>query len=204
MSTATILVPAAGAARRMEGRDKLLEPVEGAPLLGRVLRRACAVAPRVLVVLRPGDTARRAAVEALAAHGLHVIEAPDAAEGMSASLRAGLEALPRLAPRPGPVMILPADMPELTAADLRAVLRAWRPGSIARGCAADGRPGHPVVFPPECLPALRRLSGDRGAAAVLEGFTGPCRHVPLPGEHALTDLDTPQDWAAWRAGRAEG
>ncbi|MCX8507984.1 MAG: NTP transferase domain-containing protein, partial [Rhodobacteraceae bacterium] len=32
----TILIPAAGAARRMGGRDKLMEPVQGLPILRHV------------------------------------------------------------------------------------------------------------------------------------------------------------------------
>jgi CTP:molybdopterin cytidylyltransferase MocA len=43
------------------------------------------------------------------------------------------------------------------------------------------------------------LNGDRGARIVLEGET--VRVLPLPGRRAVTDLDTPEDWEAWRAGR---
>ena len=53
---------AAGSARRMQGRDKLLEPVQGQPLL-RVLalRLLDSGVAQVAVTLRADDPARRAA-----------------------------------------------------------------------------------------------------------------------------------------------
>ncbi|MDA9160262.1 nucleotidyltransferase family protein, partial [Rhodobacteraceae bacterium] len=35
MSCVAVLIPAAGAARRMRGRDKLLEQIDGVPLLAQ-------------------------------------------------------------------------------------------------------------------------------------------------------------------------
>ena len=82
------LVLAAGASSRMRGRDKLLEPVDGAPVLRRtVLAALGSGADRTVVVVPPDAGARRVALEGLEAD---VVEAPDCAEGMAASLRAGL------------------------------------------------------------------------------------------------------------------
>ncbi|MCB1394509.1 MAG: NTP transferase domain-containing protein, partial [Rhodobacteraceae bacterium] len=54
---------AAGASRRMAGRDKLLEPVDGAPLLRRQARAAVAAGTGpVAVTLPPDDRTRRAAL----------------------------------------------------------------------------------------------------------------------------------------------
>mgnify|MGYP006184317219 CR=1 FL=1 len=48
------------------------------------------------------------------------------------------------------------------------------------------------------------LSGsDEGARSVLVRHRARLRLVPLPGHHATTDLDTPEDWAAWRAAQAK-
>lgn len=193
MAEIAILMLAAGAGRRMRGSDKLLEDVRGLPLL-RDRALACigsGIGP-LLVTLPPEAAERRAALTGLA---LRIVEVPDAARGMGASLAAGAAAVPGTA---AGVLVLPADMPDLTAADLRAVAAAyggWRP---VRGAAQDGTPGHPVLFPATSLPALAALSGDRGARDLAAG----AEPVPLPARHALTDLDTPEDWAAWRAARA--
>ena len=71
---------------------------------------------------------------------------------------------------------------------------------IVRATAMDGRAGHPVVFPARCLAEMAALQGDEGARAVLAAHE--VAHVALPGRRAVTDLDTPEDWAAWRAREA--
>ena len=39
-------------------------------------------------------------------------------------------------------------------------------------------------------------TGDDGARDLLKGET--VTSVPLPGDHATLDLDTPEAWARWR------
>lgn len=78
---------AAGASSRMGGRDKLLECIDGEPLLRRAARALLASrADETLAVLRPEDDARRAALEGL---DVKIVENPGAAEGMASSIRAG-------------------------------------------------------------------------------------------------------------------
>lgn len=190
----TILIPAAGAARRMRGGDKLMELVDHEPLLRRQARLARSVCATVIVTLRQDDPARRQALTGL---DVTLLPVPQAAEGMAASLRAGA-ALAK-----GAVMILPADMPELDAADLTLLIAAFdqQPDALLRGASADGRPGHPVIFPADLRAQLLDLHGDEGARGLLIRHAARLHLIALPGQHALTDLDTPEAWAAWRAGR---
>ncbi|MDE3123379.1 MAG: nucleotidyltransferase family protein [Paracoccaceae bacterium] len=195
-----ILIPAAGFARRMRGADKLMELVAGQPVLRHIARAACDVAQTVIVALPQGGfgPTRLAAVEGLAVMPVLV---PDAAEGMAASLRAGMAALPEGA---SGVMILLADLPEIDAADLSAQIDAFRAdpaAPILRATAEDGQPGHPVIFPRDLFAELAQVSGDSGAKAVVAAHRNRLRDLPLPGRRAVTDLDTPEDWAAWRAER---
>ncbi|MEL6586700.1 MAG: NTP transferase domain-containing protein, partial [Pseudomonadota bacterium] len=55
-----ILILAAGASSRMRGRDKLLEEIDGTPLILRAVRAACAVSAEVVVALPKGDRTRSA------------------------------------------------------------------------------------------------------------------------------------------------
>lgn len=191
---AHILLLAAGSSSRMRGGDKLIEPVAGEPLLTRIARAALATGAPVTVALPPDRPARRAALTGLPVAQITV---PDPAQGMSASLGAGLAAMP---PASG-IMLLLADLPEITAGDLSHLLILWRqePEAILRGAAEDGTPGHPVCFPPDLRDDLMTLRGDEGARSVLIRHRARVRLVPLPGRHATTDLDTPEDWAAWRS-----
>lgn len=190
-----ILLLAAGASSRMRGADKLLEPVDGAPLLARQAQAAAATGCPVVVTLPPGAAARRAALAGLP---VRPVEVADAAEGLGASIRAGVAALPAGATG---VLLLLADLPEITADDLARICAAHRADAAAiwRATAEDGRAGHPVLVPADLFGALRGLAGDAGARAVLAAHAGRVRPVPLPGARAVTDLDTPEDWAAWRA-----
>lgn len=185
----TILILAAGASSRMRGGDKLLERVDGMPLLRRQAQAALSTGCRVLVTLPPDRPERTVALEGLAVERRVVA---DAAEGMAASLRAGAEAVR------GPLLVLLADLPEITADDLRTLLAAGRetPSVILRATSAEGQPGHPILFPPAVVPELALLTGDTGARAILARHE--LRLIALPDRHATTDLDTPEDWADWR------
>ncbi|MTJ04269.1 MAG: nucleotidyltransferase family protein [Sediminimonas qiaohouensis] len=193
-----ILILAAGASRRMGGADKLLQSVAGQPLLEVIVGRACAAGRDVFVTLPGPDHPRAEVIEGTCARPVWVT---DADEGMAASIRAGVAALPQGAPG---VMILPADMPELTEADLRAALDAFEqaapPRPILRATDEGGTPGHPVIFPSDLFAKLRCLAGDEGARGVVQAHNDRVALLPLPGGHATTDLDTPEAWASWRAG----
>lgn len=191
-----ILMPAAGMSARMGGRDKLLEPAGGVPLLARQVIRALDTGADVYVTTRADRPARVEALRGLSQDRLFLVPVDAPEDGLSASLRAGVSALPDTVQV---VMILLPDLPDITTEDLSAMLaaQAGAPGSTLRACTEDGTPGHPVIFPRRWFGELARLTGDRGAGALLRRIDVTC--YPLPGRRAITDLDTPADWAAWRA-----
>ena len=187
------IVLAAGAARRMRGRDKLLEPVGGRPVLRAVAEAALASrADEVVVVLPPGAPARRAALAGLA---VAVVEAPDWAEGMAASLRAGLAAVG--AGRRG------GDPARRHAGgrargDIDRLIAAFDPEEgreICRAVSADGAPGHPVLFGRRFFEALRRRSTATAARATCcatrRSSSWRCR--PRGGRRSSTST-RPEDW----------
>jgi len=186
----TIVLLAAGRSTRMRGRDKLLEPVAEQPLLRLMARRATKAGVPVRIVLGPGQAARRAALDGLAAE---IVEATGT-DGMAASIRAGVAGLS------GPVLLVLADMPAITANDLylMVTLAGRAPKAILRAATPSGDPGHPVLFPADLLPDLAKLSGDAGARGILRREAGRVHLLPLADDRALVDLDTPEDWADWR------
>ncbi len=192
MSDVVILLLAAGASTRMRGADKLMQQLEGRPLLRRQAMAALATGARVLVALPPGGGARAAALDGLP---VETVEVADAASGMGHSIAAGA----RAAGHPSGLMVLNADMPGIGTAEMAAVIAAHQavPTRIWRGMSAAGGPGHPVLFPGSLVGELTRLTGDRGARDIIARDGAVL--VPLPGDAAVLDLDTPEDWAAWRA-----
>ncbi|WP_096785657.1 NTP transferase domain-containing protein [Rhodobacter sp. CZR27] len=188
-----VILLAAGASSRMRGADKLLEPVAGGPLIAVQAGKALRAGLEVIVTLAPDRPAREAALRGLPVRIVHVERA---AEGIAASIRAGVAA----APEGAAVMILLADLPDIEASDLRhlADLHRADPAAILRATAEGGRPGHPILFPADLRGDLCRLQGDVGARDLLRREGGRLRLVPLAGSRAVTDLDTPEDWAHWR------
>ncbi len=183
----------------MRGGDKLLEQVDGMPQLRRAVeaaRRSGAV--KIWVTLAPEAAARTAALAGSWAKRLVV---PDWEEGMAASLRAGARAAS--AQRAAGLIVLLPDMPEIEAADVARLVEAHgtAPEAVWRAASAEGAPGHPVLVPARLFQALAALQGDAGARTLLAAEGPAVQLVRLAGGRAVTDLDTPEDWAAWRARR---
>ncbi len=191
-----ILLLGAGRSRRMRGADKLLERIDGVPLLRRSAVAATATGVETLVVLGPGDDARRAVLAGL---GLRIVTADLAAVGMAESLKAGLAAMEA---EIDAVIVALADMPAVSGADYQRLIAAFAPDAgreICRATAADGTPGQPVLFGRRFFESLAAITGDQGARDVVRAAPEFVHPVALEGDAALLDLDTPEDWAAFRA-----
>lgn len=189
------LLPAAGASTRMRGADKLLEDVNGQPCLAVMASRAQAAGFEVIVTL-PNASHPRA--KTLSTLNVMQISVADAQLGLSHSLRLGVACAAQFAEG---LMILPADMPALTVDDLARLSAEFHahPKNIIQATTQSGKPGHPVMFPSDLFKGFETLSGDFGAAALIRSNINRVRAVKLAGCRARLDLDTPEDWAKWRA-----
>lgn len=183
------LLLAAGAATRFGGR-KLLAPWRG-QILVQAAARAALAAPVEEVVAVVGCDGREmeGALTALQEQRLRTVHAPHWRDGISASLRAGVEALP---PDSNGVVIFLGDMPAIPkhlAGELLAAIAAGLPAAEVR---VMDRPGHPVAFAQSLYPALRALAGDRGARSILSEF--PNRKILRTDDAGASyDVDTAFD-----------
>ncbi|MBB5724041.1 CTP:molybdopterin cytidylyltransferase MocA [Loktanella ponticola] len=194
--TLPILILAAGQSSRMRGTDKLLEQIDGVALLRRQIDAAGGVGD-VFVALPAADHPRAALLQNTDAQAIIV---SDAADGMGVTLRRAVHALP---PCPS-FMVLLADLAEITATDLQAIVNARKnhpDNLIWRGATAAGKPGHPIMFDASLRPEFETLSGDTGGSPILKAHRSQTHLVALQGNRALLDLDTPEEWAQWRAAR---
>ena len=192
--TTPILILAAGQSSRMRGADKLLQLVDGVPLVRKVAVAAIALGHPVYVAL-PDLTHPRAA--ALSDLDLTLLPIPQAVQGMSVTLREAVAHLPEFEK----LMLVLADLPEISSSEMAAVLSASdrQSGLIWRGATEDGKPGHPIVFDGSLRTQFATLSGDTGGDAIVRLLRDQTVLVPLAGSRARRDLDTPEDWAAFRA-----
>ncbi len=169
MTVAGVLL-AAGAGRRMGGPKALLQHADGVTWVARAAQvlRDGGCDPVLVVVGARADEARTAATAA-GVDSASVVHAQDWAEGMGASLRAGLDALEPSAAEA--VVVALVDMPGVTADVVRrlSALAAAGPQVLARASYA-GAPGHPVLIGRGHWPGVRAVAtGDAGARAYLSG-----------------------------------
>lgn len=193
--TPLIVIPAAGMSSRMGGRDKLLEPVNGEPLLRRQTKTALAADCSVMVCLPPGADDRQKTISDLPVTQVVV---PDAAEGIGATLRTAALFSARHAPE-RPMMILLPDVPGIRTQDILTVITAFQDQQTeapVRATDDSGKPGTPLIIPNRLLAEFTELTGDSGGKSVLQSEV--ITLVPISGTRATRDLDTPQDWAEWR------
>lgn len=160
------LLLAAGAGRRMGAPKGLLRDPDGTAWVARsaaVLRAGGCRDVGVVVGAAAPDVA------ALVPDGDRVVVAADWAEGMGASLRAGLAALAQAPPDVVAAVVGLVDTPGVTAAVVARLVATAGPDVLARA-AFDGVPGHPVLLGRAHWAAVAAsAAGDAGARGYLRG-----------------------------------
>src|SRR5215470_15543230 len=182
------IVLAAGRSTRMGGPNKLLAEINGRPLVRIAAAEALASQARPVIVVTGHQ---REGVEA-ALKGLDVKLArnPDFAEGLSTSLKVGIAAVP--SDVDGAIVCL-GDMPQVNAPLIDRLLAAFDPekGALVVVPTIDGKRGNPVVWSRRFFPELAALDGDTGARSLVAGYPEAVAEVPLTGNAAFVDVDTP-------------
>jgi molybdenum cofactor cytidylyltransferase len=191
------VVLAAGCSRRL-GTCKQLLQLGGEPLVRRAARVAVEAGlwPVVVVV---GDRAEEVRA-ALAGLPVVTVGSVGVLQGLSRSIRLGLERLAECSPGACGVVVLACDQPAVGAAHLLALAAARSDRTPVAASSYAGVLGMPALFPAALFPELRALTGEGGCGDLLERHAARVQPVPLPGGEL--DVDTPEDWA--RAQRLEG
>lgn len=189
------VVLAAGLSSRM-GSNKLLVPIDGRPLLRHAVEAALSSAADPVVVVTGNDAPRTEA--ALAGLPVQMVNNPDFTSGLSTSLRCGINALP--ADCDGAVILL-GDMPGVSPALIDTLIAAFDPGEARAVCVATrrGRRGNPVLWARRFFPEIAALEGDVGARHLIAAHGDLVCEVEAADDGPLTDIDTPEALAAYRA-----
>ena len=194
------LVFAAGQGARYGGA-KLLADWDGAPVLHGALAAAFAAPARTVTLVtgaHAGDIAAAARAFALGradAGRLRIVHASDHAQGLSASIRRGVAALP---PGADGAFLFLADMPRVPASVLGPLAEALARGAVAAAPAYAGRRGHPVLISAALFEPLQLLQGDAGAGNLLQALGPALALVEAPDDGVHFDIDAPADLAVPR------
>ncbi|MBX9944610.1 MAG: molybdopterin-binding/glycosyltransferase family 2 protein [Reyranella sp.] len=196
-----VLVLAAGRSTRMGGPNKMLADAKGEPLVVHAIKAALeSQAVEVVVVLgHMAETVRTAIEGAMPGQSrLRFVTNPQFAEGLSTSVRAGIAALG--ADIDAAVVQL-GDMPGVGAGLLNRLIAAFSPVEGRAICVptVGGKRGNPVLWARRFFAEMAMLSGDSGAKHLIGEHADLVCEVEMAGDAALTDIDTPDALAAWRA-----
>ena len=190
------VVLAAGRSTRMGAINKLIAEIGGKPLVRIAAEQALASRASPVIVVTGHERER---VEA-ALNGLpvRVVHNPDYAEGLGTSLKVGIAAVPENAD--GAIICL-GDMPQVNAALIDKLITALNPekGALVVVPSIAGRRGNPVVWSRRFFNDLMAINGDIGARHLIGSNAEAVVEVPVEGDAAFIDVDTPESFSAVKA-----
>jgi CTP:molybdopterin cytidylyltransferase MocA len=194
-------VLAAGAGRRLGGRNKALLERGGASFLAGVVAtaRAAGVAEIVVVVAEPFAAATAAEAARL---GVAVATNPAPERGMASSVAVGFAAT-RAGFAADAAFLWPVDQPAIAPRTLAALIAAAGAEAAARWVVPRwmGRRGHPPLIGRALWPALAACADeDGGARAVRDRSGAAVVELEVDDPAVVEDVDQPGDLA--RAGDA--
>ena len=189
------LVLAAGRSTRMGGPNKLLEEINGRPLVRIATDHVLASGARPVIVVTGHQ--RERVERALAGLAVTFVHNPDFADGLSTSLKAGIGSVP--ADADGAIVCL-GDMPQVTPKLIDRLIGAFDParGALVVIPTIDGKRGNPVLWSRRFFNDLMALEGDVGARHLIGGYAEAVAEVPVEDAAVLIDVDTPEALLAAR------
>jgi molybdenum cofactor cytidylyltransferase len=195
-----VIVLAAGRSTRMGGPNKMLADANGQPLVVHAVKAALASqAIEVVAVLgHMADQVKAAIVQAVPTSRLRFVINPDFAEGLSTSVRTGIAALGKDIDA---AIVQLGDMPGVNSALLDRLMAAFSPVEGRSICVptVGGKRGNPVLWDRRFFSEIAKVEGDTGAKHLIGEHADLVCEVEMTGEAAITDIDTPEALAAWRA-----
>ena len=186
----------AGKSTRMRGRDKLLQKIDGVPLIKRTLNEALKLNFPVFVTIPVNKTKRKLII---ATTNAVIIEVPDTELGMGHSIATGTFEITRKLNILS-LAICPADLPNLNEDSLKKLINYFfkSPEMICRPTQLRNlKFGHPVIFPKKYFEELKLIKGDMGARKILKNNAKVLNSYETDDESYFLDLDTPEDFTNW-------
>ena len=185
--TAGIILAAGGSTRY--GSPKQLLDWKGKPFVRQVAETALQ-APLWPVVVVTGSHA--AEVEScLKDLPVNIVHNAEHGQGQSASIRAGVNALPQNA---GAAIFLLADQPQIPVEVIRALTEshAQEMQAVVAPLVLEERRANPVLFDRSAFPDLLQLTGDIGGRAIFSKYK--VEYIPWHDDRLLLDVDKPEDY----------
>ena len=190
------IVLAAGRSTRMGAVNKMLAEIGGKPLVRIAAEQALASHAQPVIVVTGHEREKVGA--ALKGLPVRLVHNKDFAEGLGTSLKTGIGAVPEEADA---AIVCLGDMPQVDVALINRLIAAFDPerGALVVVPNIEGRRGNPVVWSRRFFHDLMSIQGDVGARHLIGNYAEAVVEVPVAGDAALTDVDTPESLSAVKA-----
>lgn len=189
-STVGLIILAAGASTRM-GTPKQLLAYRGCTLIRHMAEVAIASSCQPIAVVL-GAKAERIKPE-ISQLPIQIVENQQWAEGMSTSIRVGLEALLAMNPNLDAVAIALCDQPFVSSPTLERIVEAYHlTGKPIIASEYSGTLGVPALFNRTLFSELMALKSTEGAKKLIKKHIHEVFSVPFP--EGVIDIDTPKDY----------
>lgn len=182
------VVLAAGRSRRMAPHNKLLVVDRtGKTMIARVIDNVLTSKARPILVVTGHMAAE--VEQVMGGSPVRLVHAPDYADGLAASLKAGIAAVP---PEAAAALVCLGDMPLVTGRMIDRLLEAYDAdeGRLIVLPTFRGKQGNPMLWDRRFFPEILQLTGDSGARALLSGHMEQVAEVEMGEDAVLRDFDT--------------
>lgn len=188
-----IVILAAGSSRRMVGTNKLLESLNGLPMVEHVVRSALSSQADYIVVVTGHDA--KFIEKRLEPYDVKIVRNADYVSGILGSIRLGLAVLP---PDIAGAIVLPADMPAFTEEYLDKMIEAFdftakRPPVVLP--TFNSIRHNPVLWPRDLFNVVKIVPEDAQWVPALIEHSDYIKGIELKDDLPLTDINTRGDLA---------
>jgi molybdenum cofactor cytidylyltransferase len=179
----------------MGAENKLTLPLHGEALVCHAVDALYGTSVSEIVVVTGHEA--EAVRSALVDRSVSFVHNPEFGSGMASSIAAGIAVVADA----DAALVCLGDMPRVPALVIEALIAAFRTHDTVVLPVEGGRRGHPVLFGANHFPALRALTGDRGARDLLAAERDHVIEVGCEAAGIHQDIDTPADLAATEQAR---
>jgi molybdenum cofactor cytidylyltransferase len=201
--TIAAVVLGAGRSRRMAPHNKLLvADRSGRTMIARVVDNVLSSGARPVLVVT-GHQAEEVE-RALGGRPVRYVYAADYAEGLAASLKAGIAAVP---PECAAALVCLGDMPLVTGRMMDRLVSMYDPqeGRLIVLPTFRGKQGNPMLWDRRFFPEILEIAGDSGARFLVGKHMESVAEVEMADDAVLRDFDTAESLATLPRGmRPEG
>lgn len=186
-----VVILAAGSSRRMIGTNKLLESINGLPMIEYAVRSALSSKADYVAVVTGYDA--KFIERRLEQYDVKIVRNADYVSGVLGSIRLGLAVLP---PDIVGAVVLPADMPAFTEEYIDKLIDAFDFSAKRRPVVLptfNSVRHNPVLWPRDLFKVVKIVPEDAQYVPSLIEHSDYIKEIPLKDDLPLTDINTRGD-----------